>query len=50
MRGFKDLSRLKAHPDAPFLLSRDDLKSAIESLESSKQPPESQPIKNAAKP
>ena len=49
-RGFKDLSRLKAHPDAPFLLSRDDLKSAIESLESSKQPPESQPIKNAAKP
>jgi tetratricopeptide (TPR) repeat protein len=35
-RGFKDLSRLKADPDAQFLLSRDDLKSAIEGLESPK--------------
>ena len=37
-RGFKDLNRLKAHPDAPFLLSRDDLKSAIAGLESARLP------------
>jgi hypothetical protein len=41
-RGFKGLSRLKAHPDAQFLFSRDDLKSAIAGLESSERPSGSQ--------
>jgi serine/threonine-protein kinase len=49
-RGFKDFSRLKAHPDAPLLLSRDDLKSAIAGLEPSTRTPESQPISNTPKP
>jgi hypothetical protein len=31
-RGFKDLPRLEAHPDAPFLLTRDDVQSALTGL------------------
>ncbi len=36
-RGFKDLDRLLAHPDAAFLLKRDDLKSALARLKASKK-------------
>ena len=50
VRGFKDLNRLKAHPDAPFLLSRDDVKSAIAGLESSEPPTGSQTSNKAGKP
>ena len=38
-RGFKDVDRLKAHPDAQFVLSRDDLKTAIAGLESLERQP-----------
>ncbi len=43
-------NRLKAHPDAPFLLSRDDVKSAIAGLKSSEPPPGSQTTNKAGKP
>ena len=33
-RGFIDLNRIRAHPDARFVLSRDDLKAAIVGVES----------------
>ena len=49
-RGFKDLNRLEAHPDAPVLLSRDDLKSTIAGLKSSRHSPGSQPVNNTGKP
>jgi hypothetical protein len=49
-RGFKDLGRLKAHPDAPLLLSRVDVKTAIGGQDPSKQPSQSKPVRNASEP
>jgi eukaryotic-like serine/threonine-protein kinase len=37
-RGFKDVRRLEAHPDASFLLSRDDLRPAIAHLKTAEPP------------
>ncbi len=49
-RGFKDFRKLEAHPDAPFLLARDDLKSALAGLKSSEQATAPPPRANAGKP
>ena len=48
-RGFKDLDRIKAHPDAQFVLSRDDLKAAIAGLESQRKPKGAQNVERPAK-
>lgn len=48
-RGFKDVDRLKAHPDASFLLSRPDLKTAVARLESAPQPKSGQVVESADK-
>jgi tetratricopeptide (TPR) repeat protein len=49
-RGFKNAARIKACPDAAFLLARDDLSAAIAALESSERSPRSQPLNNPGKP
>jgi serine/threonine protein kinase len=48
-RGFKELEQLKAHPDAPFLVSRDDVKTAIAGLTSPRQPKGTQDVESAGK-
>src|SRR5262249_41436844 len=45
-RGFKDLARLRAHPDSAALLARADLQPLIKSLELSNQPTQTQPHKS----
>ena len=47
--GFKDLDRIKAHPDAQFVLSRADLKAAIAGLESPGQPKGTQDAESPGK-
>jgi serine/threonine-protein kinase len=49
-RGFKDLRRLEAHPDAPFLLARDELESALARLRSSERGTAARSSDNASKP
>jgi tetratricopeptide (TPR) repeat protein len=48
-RGFKDLDRLKAHPDAQFVLSQGDLKAAIAGPESPGQPKGTQDAESPGK-
>jgi eukaryotic-like serine/threonine-protein kinase len=48
-RGFQDVNRLKSHPDASFLLSRDDLKTAIARLDAALQPKSRQAVESPAK-
>jgi eukaryotic-like serine/threonine-protein kinase len=48
-RGFKDLDRLKAHPNAQFVLSRADLKAAIAGLASQREPKGTQDAESPGK-
>ena len=48
-RGFKEADRLKAHPDASFVLSRGDLKTAIARLETGRSPKSPQEAQSQGK-
>ncbi len=48
-RGFKDIDRLKSHPDSSFVLSRDNLKTAITRLDAARQPNSPQDVESPAK-